>query len=366
MKQDLKRNFGLDFIRAMAILLVMVSHTTFLLPRQSGIMIDALRLLGATGVDIFFVLSGFLVGGIILKLLSNKHTTFNDLYFFWKRRWFRTLPNYIVVLIVNVCVYFIFQGAIPDHIWMYFVFIQNFIQIHPDFFAEAWSLSIEEYAYIILPLLIFLQISMFKMRFKHRVFISTTILIILLLTLIKYIHGLNAVSTTFQEWSQSFRKVVLYRLDAIYIGFVLVYLRWHNSNFFRYKKIFLTISVGIFIIINIAIVIFSLNPINHKLFFYLGYLSLTSSSIACAFPFLLELKAKQAIKQIITYISKRSYALYLVNYSLVLLVIKEHDFNTKSLIVIYWLLSFFLAEILYRSIETYFLNIREKVVPRRV
>lgn len=360
------RNFGLDLIRAVAILLVMLSHTTFLLPEQSGKVINALRLLGATGVDIFFVLSGFLVGGIILKLLSNNYSSIHDLYFFWKRRWLRTLPNYFVVLILNVCVYLIFQGAIPDRIWMYFVFIQNFIQTHPEFFSEAWSLSIEEYAYIILPLLIFLQISWFKMRFKKSVFINTTILMILLLALLKYVHGVNAVSTTFNEWSQEFRKVVLYRLDAIYVGFILAYLHWNNTNFFRYKKVLLAMSIGVFVTINMAIVILNLNPINHQLFFYLAYLSLTSASIACAFPFLLELKAKQVMTQVITYISKRSYALYLVNYSLVLLVIKEHDINTKGLIVLYWLLSFLLAEILYRSVETYFLNLRERIVPRRV
>ncbi len=76
------RNFGLDFIRATAILLVVVSHCTFALPQFNGQVIDAIRLLGATGVDIFFVLSGYLIGGIILNNIQKNKTKKDDLFHF--------------------------------------------------------------------------------------------------------------------------------------------------------------------------------------------------------------------------------------------------------------------------------------------
>ena len=50
------RNFGLDVLRAAAILLVLISHCTFLYPKFNPQLTDGIRLLGATGVDLFFVL----------------------------------------------------------------------------------------------------------------------------------------------------------------------------------------------------------------------------------------------------------------------------------------------------------------------
>ncbi len=60
------RNFGLDAIRALAIILVVLSHCTYILPEFNLQLTNGIRLFGATGVDIFFVLSGFLIGGILL------------------------------------------------------------------------------------------------------------------------------------------------------------------------------------------------------------------------------------------------------------------------------------------------------------
>ncbi|MDG1661044.1 MAG: hypothetical protein P8H40_06680 [Winogradskyella sp.] len=69
------------------------------LPEFNLQLTNGIRLLGATGVDIFFVLSGFLIGGILLRKLEAGQTSFSDLVRFWKRRWLRTFPNYFVVLI---------------------------------------------------------------------------------------------------------------------------------------------------------------------------------------------------------------------------------------------------------------------------
>ncbi len=68
MNSELKRNFGLDLLRAIAISLVLISHCTYLLfPENESLLITFVRTLGAIGVDLFFVLSGYLIGGILLK-----------------------------------------------------------------------------------------------------------------------------------------------------------------------------------------------------------------------------------------------------------------------------------------------------------
>src|SRR4051812_30333605 len=101
-KSHAKRIFGLDIVRAMAILLVMLAHT---LPgvQRFPVLGKVTYCCAFFGVDLFFVLSGFLIGGIVIRELENDRLNASaGLLTFWKRRWFRTLPNYYLFLLVNV------------------------------------------------------------------------------------------------------------------------------------------------------------------------------------------------------------------------------------------------------------------------
>ena len=92
-----KRIYGLDILRALAILFVVVGHGKFLLPTKLYFLHEAFVF---DGVSIFFVLSGFLIGGILIKLLDKSQPAKELLVDFWIRRWFRTLPNYFLVLFI--------------------------------------------------------------------------------------------------------------------------------------------------------------------------------------------------------------------------------------------------------------------------
>jgi peptidoglycan/LPS O-acetylase OafA/YrhL len=97
-----KRIFGLDILRASAILFVMLSHSRAFIDPHAGTYYYGLFILD--GVDLFFVLSGFLIGGILIRTINDKGLTWVQLTNFWTRRWFRTLPNY-------------FDTGRPDH-WL--------------------------------------------------------------------------------------------------------------------------------------------------------------------------------------------------------------------------------------------------------
>ncbi len=89
-----KRIYGLDILRVIAISTVVIAHSAIMLPEHIGKyfyehMID--------GVSIFFVLSGFLIGKILLKYINETRFNFLNLLDFWIRRWFRTLPAFFVV-----------------------------------------------------------------------------------------------------------------------------------------------------------------------------------------------------------------------------------------------------------------------------
>src|SRR5262249_39067117 len=117
------------------------------------------------GVDLFFVLSGFLLGGILLEHRESQE------YFktFYVRRACRILPVYYLLVIAFAMVSPLFNGTRNDGfihlfnnpmpLWSYFTFTQNFAMMSvSDFGAPAlsatWSLAVEEQFYLFLPLMI--------------------------------------------------------------------------------------------------------------------------------------------------------------------------------------------------------------------
>lgn len=147
----------LDGIRGLAILLVIVHHYifgTFNSPPPST-PLDYLSLplhLGWTGVDLFFVLSGFLIAGI---LLENRHSP--NLYpVFYARRALRIVPLYFLALVLFPLVQ---TANSPIPLWSYPLFLQNIYAAHtqtfpPTWLTPTWSLAVEEQFYLLLPLAI--------------------------------------------------------------------------------------------------------------------------------------------------------------------------------------------------------------------
>src|SRR5882762_149089 len=91
-----KRLVGLDLMRTIAILLVVYQHGQFFFYPFSNPAFGNLSfaMFGYFGVEMFFVLSGFLIGNIFLAAYEEKKRfDLKDLLLFWKRRWLRTLPN---------------------------------------------------------------------------------------------------------------------------------------------------------------------------------------------------------------------------------------------------------------------------------
>lgn len=97
-----QRVFGLDLMRVIAILAVLGSHILYIFPEQYGGVIPLLQLGGVMGVEIFFVLSGYLIGSILLRLFVKENFGMSDVKYFLIRRWFRTLPSYYLALVLNI------------------------------------------------------------------------------------------------------------------------------------------------------------------------------------------------------------------------------------------------------------------------
>lgn len=157
----------LDGIRGIAIGMVLIAHFLEVVTKPGSALAYALVPLRLTwsGVDLFFVLSGFLIGGILLDARDSK----NYFRVFYTRRFFRIVPIYAMLLILVGCTMYlsdagiigrypeVFPGRLP---WPYFaLFLQNIgMSLHRVWgtfpLGVTWSLAVEEQFYLTLPLLI--------------------------------------------------------------------------------------------------------------------------------------------------------------------------------------------------------------------
>ena len=152
MKTSSERLNGLDHLRALAIILVLMYHyRAFSHPDW----IDTIGRFGWIGVDLFFVLSGFLISGQLfnnIKVFHNIH-----LKSFYIKRFFRIIPPYAFTLLLYFCIPVFREREALSPLWKFITFTQNYglDVINKGTFSHAWSLCIEEQFYLVLPFFTF-------------------------------------------------------------------------------------------------------------------------------------------------------------------------------------------------------------------
>jgi peptidoglycan/LPS O-acetylase OafA/YrhL len=164
---SLKRIPELDGLRGLAILLVIITHyfPLFTLAGDHVLLRRVLRLfaLSWSGVGLFFVLSGFLIGGILFESRSSPR------YFrtFYLRRAHRILPIYSIWLLLYLLIALTYHFFVPQtligpadrrHFPYYLLFLQNFLFNKPYveviWLGATWSLAVEEQFYLCAPFIV--------------------------------------------------------------------------------------------------------------------------------------------------------------------------------------------------------------------
>lgn len=365
------RIFGLDVLRCTAIIFVLLAHIVPFLGNGNRFFIEMLNMAGFYGVEIFFVLSGFLIGNILYKRFVLEEYTIKTILYFWIRRWFRTLPNYYLVLIINIVVLFLVGYQLPkftpsEDLWKYFLFAQNLYSEQIIFFPESWSLSIEEYAYLIGPIVIFGVLFFFK-RKRQLGFLCATILILLFFFVTKLIYQSNFSEGDMFYWNLNLKPVVIYRIDSIYYGVLGAYVYQNYTRWWKhYRWLLLGIAFILFIGINIYVSIFDNHINNNPLFWNVFALPLYSIIILFTIPFFSYWQESPSwFKKPVTYISIISYGLYLLHYSVTLFFVNSLPrilgipLPKVLLIGLYLTLSFILASLLYRFYEKPMMDLRD-------
>lgn len=351
------RIFGFDLLRAIAIMLVMFGHSLhFIYP---GIYTNFLSFLsGFLGVEIFFVLSGVLIGKILINIFE-KNDLIKNLKTFLVRRWLRTLPLYFVMLAVYYFgnKYFDSFASNDVEVWKYIFFLQNFYEVQPTFFGISWSLSIEEWFYLLFPFVLCCLRNSFQRISVKRLFLLGVFSFVFYFLLMRFLN----LSENSYHFYEGVRKIAFFRLDAISFGILTAWLlHFYQGQTFRKRKLLLIL--GIVVLAINQYLIFKDNYSNLT-YFNTGYFSVLGIGLGLLFPFFKNLRWSESnLTKSIVFTSKISYSLYLVHW----LVARGLDWAVFSGVpaqvkfFLFFLLSFIAAALLYYIIEKPVLKFRNR------
>ncbi len=319
------RVFGLDLLRAIAVLSVLYVHGYYQLLRSSGVpSIGILK--NIDGVDLFFVLSGFLIGGIIIRKFERERITLSTMLHFWKFRWFRTLPNYYLVLAITLPLTVWLRGDAMGFNVSYLFFLQNLAWAHPDFMSVAWSLAVEEWFYLLFPIMLAVMVAALPGR-SFRVHILSAVL---LMTTTAFVARLWVISPHLdgfvmlpglsdRELDLRVRKVVLTRLDAIPFGVIGAYVAHYHARLWRMIR-WPGLALGAFLHLYQAPLAALMTKSVQLMFFH----HIPLAAVLFALPMASTWNTAPGwLSRPITIVSLISYSMYLIHYDIVIRVTKR-------------------------------------------
>lgn len=332
---------NLDLIRAFAILFVLYYHITQML---AGNLFTnrTLFYFGHHGVTIFFVLSGFLVGGIYYKKENVQPAKF------WLSRFLRTYPPYLAMLVVSWLSVYLTRKEPFD--FGFLLLIQNFYKEIP-YFLVSWSLAVEEHFYLLFALLI-IAIGNRKIQFYFWVFLS---ILPLLLRLLFY-----------KETGEfGFYKTASFlHIDSLAIGVVLAYLVHVKKIVINVKPILWIASFAIMVI-----VFYLISKYENS---YTWSLGRTLANLSIGFWLVLSYFSRTTLISRSKFVGQTAimaYSLYLVHPLVIhfaMLVFKK--LAIVSIFIQYFItlvLIYFVAYLFYLLIEKKSIIIRDRLLNRK-
>ncbi|MFM2016979.1 MAG: O-acetyltransferase OatA [Bacteroidota bacterium] len=238
------RNYGLDVMRSIAVLMVFASHAVHFFETYTP-KVHVVAHFVMNGVELFFALSGFLIGRMLLKQFSAPEAAVgHELFVFLKRRWYKTLPVYFLALFINFVFAYFVTGYHRDFNWTFLFFLQNFNSAEFWFFPVSYSLAIEEWFYLLFPSVFITLILFFRTANRNKLLIATSLLFIALSLIARSCKFMN----TDAMWDPGFRKALTMRLDACVYGILLaVYFSQFKDVIKRLRFVLLIIAAALYV-----------------------------------------------------------------------------------------------------------------------
>jgi peptidoglycan/LPS O-acetylase OafA/YrhL len=369
------RVYGFDIMRGIGILVVVYAHgrsKMHFFPAFN----DFVSVIGFWLMDLFFVLSGFLIGMILIKFYT-KEQTFNlrTAYNFWIRRWFRTLPNYYLVLFLTALLWGILSGN-----WVFFklkfllhaLFLQTIVTPPQFFMMEAWTLCIEEWFYLLFPVLLLVGNKLLSKREASAAVIKTNMLIAILIffTVPMVLRILLYVKQTPLAW-MDMSRMTFFRLDTIAMGILMAWINFYYKGFFEKRRKFFGVLflllMAVYLLYFYKVLMPEIDRQTSVISFTLFFL-ISSGASLCLTVYMKEVKMSRPhfFARFITVISLISYSMYIFHRSVVMYVIDETcrpetTFDYVFLFVVYFSVSVLFSILVYKYFEHPMTELREKM-----
>lgn len=251
----------LDGLRGIAILMVLCYHYF-----PNSIICN----FGWSGVDLFFVLSGFLISSRLIPFLDQQ----NIILKFYRNRFLRIVPLYFSFLIIFFLSWFLFTSAqtkqltafYQEHWWQFFIFIQNWIFIidNPQsalHLNHLWSIAIEEQFYLIFPFLVFI----IRKRKSLVIFGLSMLAFTIITRCIYYFWFLPSNEIDKLFWNTFFR------LDALMLGLLLYLLFQSNYISSKLNNIIKSIAWSAIVFLLSGIIFYGSAKISNPFLLTLGF-----------------------------------------------------------------------------------------------
>lgn len=371
------RNIGLDYLRSLAIVVVLTNHaligffyTTSVVAMQ-GVLVS-FTVSAVIAIEWLFVLSGFLIGAMMIRSFDKNQGWFKSAKDFWLRRWFRTIPNYYLFFLVNflLAIYGVTtDGYIFSPLW----FSQNLAweEENRKFFGEAWSLALDEWFYLAMPIIV--GVLAFSSLSKKAVFILAAIILIIFPTVGRMLH---TVPTDFFQWDEQIRRITIYHLDATGWGVLAAALSKWFPQWWRSRvneKALLGVfcmAIGLFFVIGLVHPRF----MSYSLFSVGNAFSITLMSLGTllVLPWLTRIQFSWAPVMWITgKLSDSSYSIYLLHFPLIFLFKYFLKIDSASsgfflffVVASWFFLVVFLSGLIFRFFEKPIADLRENFTKR--
>src|SRR5438132_3863833 len=362
--QDRERQPGLDLLRALAIIIVVIYHAAlfgFKLPGR----IDRF---GWIGVDLFFVLSGYLIGGQLLAPLARDQRI--NLGRFFARRALRIMPAYFAVLVI----YFLLPSwreypEMSQPLWKFLLSIQNVALHGGTAFSHAWSLAVEDQFYLCLPFIL-----LFENRWPRPAIIIPCVIVfggILLRTFLAWQNPAADFGVSFRGFQAWIYYPTWTRLDPLVFGVALAAIekfrpQWWKGLMNCARWLWLPgvalIAFGLYLgegdYLSVAACIWQFPLIA------LGMADLLICALSPRLPF-----RRVAIPGA-AFIASIAYSAYLIQKLVMHVVVQfcfEHSIalTSVSALVLVEICVYAAATLLFLVIERPFLQLRHRLAPRR-
>lgn len=363
---------AIDGLRGFAVLMVVWFHASYFSYELNPVDYHGftqiyyyLSILGETGVDLFFVLSGFLITGILIDTAEDEHKFKN----FYIRRSLRIFPLYYAVLFLFIIYVSVSQGyeILDLRLIAHIFYVQNWSYEHNvDSFMllnHTWSLAVEEQFYLIWPVLF---LTIYKRSVKHIVFLCLT------LTIMSWVLRFSL--SGFEYYKQAYSMTIC-RLDNLTLGALLsVFCVHYRDKVSENYALFRISAIVSFILILITLFSSTTVMIAHNLQIKIG-LTFFSIFYVCLLAYLFLADEQNLLKQffsltLLRKVGKVSYGMYIFH-SPILLLIAQNIFQYE---LPYWHahllllfagggLSYLFAALSYKFYEKPFLKLKEKYAP---